>query len=263
MGFFMNAKGITTLGISGITYATTYSQKNKTGNASTLQRKPKKKKWKILLIVIVILLVFAVIGSKTSAELKTLTLSEVDTQIDIKDTPELAWSYTPENADISKLEATSSDTNIAEVAIVDGVITVQPKAEGEVNITLHSEEIQSNSITITIVDEERIAAEKAEQERLEAEKAEQERIAAEQADQERLEAEEKAKAEQEAATQQAATQETVQQQAQQQSNSRTVYVTPTGKRYHYDDNCNGGTYTPTTLDDAISRGLTPCGKCAS
>lgn len=40
-----------------------------------------------------------------------------------------------------------------------------------------------------------------------------------------------------------------------------VYVTKTGKRYHYDSHCNGGTYYPSTLADALARGLTPCNKC--
>lgn len=44
--------------------------------------------------------------------------------------------------------------------------------------------------------------------------------------------------------------------------SRTVYITPTGKRYHYDNSCNGGTYIESTLDEALSLGLTPCKKCA-
>lgn len=46
------------------------------------------------------------------------------------------------------------------------------------------------------------------------------------------------------------------------TSSRTVYVTPTGSKYHYSSSCNGGSYSATTLDDAISRGLTPCKKCA-
>ena len=40
-----------------------------------------------------------------------------------------------------------------------------------------------------------------------------------------------------------------------------VYVTKTGKRYHYDSHCNGGTYYLSTLADAQARGLTPCSKC--
>ena len=43
--------------------------------------------------------------------------------------------------------------------------------------------------------------------------------------------------------------------------SQTVYVTRTGKRYHYDPNCNGGTYYESTLADALARNLTPCNKC--
>ena len=43
--------------------------------------------------------------------------------------------------------------------------------------------------------------------------------------------------------------------------STTVYVTPTGKRYHYSGSCNGGTYIASTLEKALARGLTPCRKC--
>lgn len=45
-------------------------------------------------------------------------------------------------------------------------------------------------------------------------------------------------------------------------NDRIVYVTKTGKRYHYDSNCGNGTYYESTLSQAQSRGLTPCKKCA-
>ena len=43
---------------------------------------------------------------------------------------------------------------------------------------------------------------------------------------------------------------------------KTVYVTPTGKRYHIDPDCGGKNSTPSTLDAAMGRGLTPCQKCA-
>ncbi len=43
--------------------------------------------------------------------------------------------------------------------------------------------------------------------------------------------------------------------------SRTIYITRTGKRYHYDNHCNGGTYFPSTLEQARAKGLTPCKKC--
>lgn len=40
-----------------------------------------------------------------------------------------------------------------------------------------------------------------------------------------------------------------------------VYYTKTGKRYHYENPCGKGTYYECTLEEALSKGLTPCGKC--
>ncbi len=40
-----------------------------------------------------------------------------------------------------------------------------------------------------------------------------------------------------------------------------IYVTKTGKRYHFSGTCNGGTYYEATLAEAMGRGLTPCDKC--
>lgn len=45
-----------------------------------------------------------------------------------------------------------------------------------------------------------------------------------------------------------------------QAKSTTVYVTPTGKRYHR-KKCGNGTYTKSTLEKAKKSGLTPCKKC--
>lgn len=42
---------------------------------------------------------------------------------------------------------------------------------------------------------------------------------------------------------------------------RKIYITRTGKKYHYDDSCNGGTYIESSLDKAIKLRLTPCKKC--
>lgn len=49
--------------------------------------------------------------------------------------------------------------------------------------------------------------------------------------------------------------------AQPAATGHKIYVTKSGKRYHYDPNCNGGTYYESTLADAQKRGLTPCQKC--
>nr|WP_276039593.1 hypothetical protein [Enterococcus faecium] len=84
--------------------------------------------------------------------------------------------------------------------------------------------------------------------RQQAEQAQQEAIAQQQAEQAR----------QQAAAEQASQQ--AQAAAPEQNNEQTVYVTPTGSKYHT-HKCGNGTYTPATLSEAQARGLTPCSKC--
>lgn len=45
--------------------------------------------------------------------------------------------------------------------------------------------------------------------------------------------------------------------------SRIVYITPTGKRYHFISTCGGKNSYDVTLSEAKAKGLTPCKKCAS
>ncbi len=195
--------------------------------------------------------------------IETLAVQEDAKTFDINQEEILSWAYTPEDADTSNLFAQVSDDTLAKVEFSeDGALIVNTLSkEGSFDVTLHDGNVVSNAVTFTIVDEkkeaERIAAEKAEQERIAAEKAEQERIAAEKAEQERIATE---KAEQERIAAEKAEQERVAAE-QQEVNSPTVYVTPTGKRYHYSSSCNGGSYSPTTLEQALARNLTPCQKC--
>lgn len=42
---------------------------------------------------------------------------------------------------------------------------------------------------------------------------------------------------------------------------KPVYITATGKRWHYDEHCNDGTYWEAPYSSAIGMGLTPCDKC--
>lgn len=44
------------------------------------------------------------------------------------------------------------------------------------------------------------------------------------------------------------------------NNSATVYITPTGKRYHTHPH-GKGSFSPTTLENAQAQGYTPCEKC--
>ena len=124
--------------------------------------------------------------------------------------------------------------------------------------------------------EEEVAAQAAEEERLQKEQAAkeaEEKRAAEQAEAARK-AEEKRIAEEAAAAKKAEEQRIAQeaaaqaqaeeaaraQQAAEPAQGQTVYVTPTGSKYHT-HKCGNGTYSPATLEEAQARGLTACAKC--
>ncbi|MBR0027843.1 MAG: hypothetical protein IJP58_04270, partial [Clostridia bacterium] len=44
--------------------------------------------------------------------------------------------------------------------------------------------------------------------------------------------------------------------------SKTVYITPSGKRYHYSKRCAGKNAIATTKSDALASGRDACKKCA-
>lgn len=46
------------------------------------------------------------------------------------------------------------------------------------------------------------------------------------------------------------------------NDSKIVYVSKGGSKYHYDEHCNGATYHRTYLEDAVNiMNLQPCEKC--
>lgn len=47
------------------------------------------------------------------------------------------------------------------------------------------------------------------------------------------------------------------------SERQPTYITSTGKRWHRDPNCNGGTYWEVPMSSAVGMGLTPCEKCVN
>ncbi len=47
----------------------------------------------------------------------------------------------------------------------------------------------------------------------------------------------------------------------QEDHGRHVYITKTGKKYHYCNPCGTGTYYEVTLERALNAGLEPCEKC--
>ena len=184
----------------------------------------------------------------------------------------------PENTNdnIDSIEFKSSNESVAKIEKYntnsknnEKYAKIIPVGEGECVIYAQfGDTIKSNEVSVKVTDNDRIEREKA---------------AAEQA---QKEAEEKAKAEAEAAkvqaqavasntsskqrkttsttssTSKAKSKSTSSKASSNKSYGQSVYVTPTGKRYHYSPTCGGKNSTASTLSVAQARGLTPCKKCA-
>ena len=216
---------------------------------NTLTDEQKKKKSTIRTCCFLVFTILGCILTIPTPNVETIKLTADEDTMDINEEQLISFTYTPKDADASNLSLELSDGTLAKVEQTeDGIVLHTQAKEGTFTLVAKKGSAKSNELTFQVIDkekaeQERIAAEKkAEEERIAAEKkAEEERLAAEKAEQERIAA---------------------QQQSQAQSqNSVTVYVTPTGKKYHYNSSCNGGSYSPTTLDNAIKIGLTPCKKC--
>lgn len=216
-------------------------------------------------------------NKEKNIEIESLELSESNFEIDIKETKDILIKINPTDADASKLKFISTNSQIVEFTkntekSNEKIIyaKIQPIAEGEAEVYTSSNEIESNRIKITIIDKERIenekrlAEEKAQREAEEAAAAEQARKIAEEQARKQAQGEQQKQQAIQQSKQQKATQVKPQQSTSSQNinNSRTVYKTPTGKRYHYLSTCGGKNSTATTLSQAIAMGLTPCQKCA-
>ena len=153
---------------------------------------------------------------------------------------------------------------------VGGKASPDPAADTTAEQTVQAEQAAAEKAEAEKAAAEKAAAEKAAKEQAEkdaAEKAAAEQAAKEQAEKEAAEkaaAEQVAKeqAEKEAAEQAAAAAaaQAAQEQAAAQQ-SETVYVTPSGKRWHRSASCAGKNARAVTMDQVGSR--TPCKKCAS
>lgn len=198
-------------------------------------------------------------------EIANLKFNETEIELDINESKNIILEITPENADIDNLEYCSSNDKIATIAKTDiekteNKITLKltPIAEGTCEIFVKTNNgLESNIVTVKIIDKNRI-----EQERIKAE--EQAKKEAEEQRQKQLATESANTKKEDTTTAKAITtpKNTNLKNTSKNSNGKTVYRTPSGKRYHYDPDCGGKNSYSTTLDAALSAGLTPCKKCA-
>lgn len=217
-----------------------------------------------------------IVQEEKSIEITELKFNESEMEIDIKESKEILLEILPNNANTENLELCSSDSQIAileksDVEDNENKITlkIKPIAEGNCEIYVKSiNGIESNKIVIKIVDNERIEKEKKEAEE-QAKKETEENAKKQVEEQVKKEAEEQAKKQTQSTTNTSSQTSSSQQSTTSsgtQSNSnnthgKSVYRTPSGKRYHYDPDCGGKNSYSTTLDSVISAGLTPCEKC--
>lgn len=159
------------------------------------------------------------------------------------------WLYNQYNVFMFKRSKTNESNE------KDIIFKINPITEGECEVYIKATNgIESNKIKLKIVDNDRIEKEKKEAEEQAQKEAEQKR-----AEEEKAKQEESTQKSQQTTTQKNTSNS---QTTSNKDNSRTVYRTPTGKRYHYDPDCGGKNSYSTTLNAAKSSGLTPCQKCA-
>ena len=194
-------------------------------------------------------------GTQAAVITQLTQTSDTVTEIDLGISQTLTYTVDPSDFAMTAdaVYATTSDSDVLTVSaecLSDPArvkVTLTGKAAGTANYTVRAADgdaQQTGQITVHDRAAEQAAAEakdKAEQEAAEkaaAEKAAQEQAAAE------------AAAAQQAAQEQAAAQQ-----------SETVYVTPSGKRWHRSASCAGKNARAVTMDQVGGR--TPCQKCAS
>lgn len=240
-----------------------------TGQTAT---NPFRRRWQIVVSVAFVLLAAA--GAMTPDPVSKISLNGlVSTQLEVPEATSISYKYEPADASTDSITCESSDTAVATVeisSIENGVVNclVTPLSAGDVTISCKSGSAEAPVLEMSVTDPAAEAAAKAEAERKAAEEA-----AAAQAEAERKAAEEaaaaQAEAERKAAEEAAAAQAAAEQQAAEESAAAAtqttgwmVYVTPTGKRYHYSASCAGKNATEATLEQAQNMGLTPCKNCA-
>lgn len=195
-------------------------------------------------------------GTQAAVITQLTQTSDAVTEIDLGSSQTLTYTVDPSDFEMTAdaVYATTSDSDVLTVSaecLSDPArveVTLTGKAAGTANYTIRAAEgdaQQTGQITVHDQAAEQAAAEAEAKAKAEQEAAE--KAAAEKAAQEQAAAE--AAAAQQAAQEQAAAQQ-----------SETVYITPSGKRWHRSASCAGKNARAVTMDQVGSR--TPCQKCA-
>ena len=223
-------------------------------------------------------------------EITKLYFTESNIELDVNETKDILLEIEPTNADISSLEFCTSDNKVATIENhnlenLENKIAVKinPISEGTCEVYVKTaNNIESNKVTIKIIDNERIEQEKIAKEEQQQKEAEEQakKVAEEQAKQKAKEVNTNSTSKQSSTSSKSSKKKstsssssrTTTNNAKKSSSSsssnsnnthgKVIYRTPYGKKYHFDPDCGGKNSYQITLDAAKSAGLTPCQKCA-
>lgn len=231
-----------------------------------------------------------VVEENVATDIKSLEFLYKSAEVDISETKDFILNVKPIEAAVEKVEIISSNESILKIErnskeIERGKISFKiiPISEGEVTILARVDDIKTpENMTIKVIDNARIEREKKQQEE------ERERIDAAKKQAEAKTASSSAKSNNAQSGVQSSTNNSRKQTNTQSSssynsstnsnssnpsstskpassttnyNGQTVYITPSGKKYHYLSTCGGKNSKPIDLDSAKSSGYEPCKKC--
>lgn len=220
---------------------------------------------KIMLILLIVVLLG---GCSSQTKIKSIHIDSPDVTLDLDQSQTFKVEIEPSKANIEEKDVVISDTSLITLTnVVDQSLTIKANQnEGMATLYIMTNGVESNKVTINIVDIKK-ANEKVAQEEKEAKEA---------AEKEKQEAEAAAKAleEQKQAEAEAAAkalEEQKQAEAVQSNestpnnaipNTGTVYLPKNGKKYHSNPNCsNMKSPRAVSLEEAQSLGYEPCSKC--
>lgn len=193
----------------------------------------KKKYWDIVsgIVGVISIIVLGNYILNPVIPVEKIEITAQATEMDIYKNQNISITVTPDNA-TTEIEYITDNEDVIKLETTDDAIKIISKKEGTATIKAKSGDVESNPLTITVIDEARIAEEKAEAERLAQEEAE--RLAKEQEVLERMK----------------------------KDYVPMVWVSSTGSKYHSKSTCSGmNSPVQVTLEEAEAQGLEPCGRC--
>ncbi len=235
---------------------------------------------KMMLILLIVVLLG---GCSSQTKIKNIHIDSPDVTLDLDQSKTFKVEIEPSKVNIEEKDVVISDTSLITLTnINDQSLTIKTNQnEGMATLYIMTNGVESNKVTINIVDikkaKEKVAQEEKEaKEAAEKEKQEAEAAAKALEEQKQAEAEAAAKAleEQKQAEAEAAAkalEEQKQAEAVQSNestpnnaipNTDTVYLPKNGKKYHSNPNCsNMKSPQAVSLEEAQSLGYEPCSKC--